>query len=187
MRNGHLDGLLRRVVAGGVAPAVAVRHAAYVPARHYGLADRGAVAPGYRADLALVDDLVDFRVRTVIKGGTIVARDGECLPDGSARALPEENTIHLPPLDLASFDLPLSGETCPVIEIVPDQIVTRRGMRSVRREGGRWAFDPDRDVVLITSIERHGASGRIGRGLVSGFGLTRHGASARRSPTTHTI
>jgi adenine deaminase len=176
LRNGHLDGLLRRVVAAGVAPAVAVRHAAYVPARHYGLADRGAVAPAYRADLVLVEDLTDFRVRNVIKGGKIAASDGQCTLDGSARKLPHENTIHLPPLDLGAFDLPVSAETCPVIEIVPDQIVTRRALRSVRRVEGHWAFDPERDVLLIVSIERHRASGRIGRGLVSGFGLTHDGA-----------
>jgi adenine deaminase len=176
LRTGHLDGLLRRVVAGGVAPAVAVRHAAYVPARHYGLADRGAVAPGFRADLVLVDNLTDFRVRSVIKDGKIAARDGECLLDGLAPALAHENTIHLPPLDLKTFDLPISSETCPVIEIVPDQIVTRRTMRTVRRVEGHWAFDPERDVLLITSIERHRASGRIGLGLVSGFGLTHEGA-----------
>ena len=56
-RRGHLDGLLRRLVAGGVPPAVAIRHASYIPARHYGLADRGAVAPGFIADLVLVEDL----------------------------------------------------------------------------------------------------------------------------------
>jgi adenine deaminase len=167
---------LRRVVAGGVAPAVAVRHAAYVPARHYGLADRGAVAPSFRADLVLVESLADFRVRTVIKDGKIAAQDGECRLDGSAQKLPHANTIHLPPLDLKTFDLPISSEMCPVIEIVPDQIVTRRTMRPVRRVEGHWAFDQERDVLLITSIERHRASGRIGRGLVSGIGLTHNGA-----------
>ncbi len=176
LRNGHLDGLLRRVVAGGVAPAVAVRHAADVPARQYGLADRGAVAPGYRADLVLVDNLTDFRARIVIKGGTIAARDGRCLDAGAAPELPHENTIHLPPLDEGTFDLPISAETCPVIEIVPDQIVTRRALRSVRRVEGRWAFDPERDILMIASIERHRARGRIGLGLVSGFGLTHDGA-----------
>jgi adenine deaminase len=175
-RHGHLDGLLRRLVAGGVPPAVAVRHAAYVPARHYGLINRGAVAPGYRADLALVEDLTDFRVRTVIKAGKIVARDGCCLDGGPAPTLPHENTIRLPPLDEGTFQLPISGETCPVIEVVPDQIVTRRTSRSVRRVDGRWAFDPGRDVVLIASIERHRASGRIGLGLVSGLRLSQGGA-----------
>ena len=94
-RHGHLDGLLRRLVAGGVAPAVAVRHASYVPARHYGLIDRGALAPGYRADIVLVEDLQDFRVRTVIKDGRIAARDGRCL-DRRPRA-PARSREHGPP------------------------------------------------------------------------------------------
>jgi adenine deaminase len=175
-RHGHLDGLLRRLVAGGVAPAVAVRHAAYVPARHYGLSDRGAVAPGYRADLVMVEDLRDFRVRTVIKDGRIAARDGRCLDHGSAPRLDHHNTVHLPALDEAAFRLPLSYEVCPAIEIVPGQIVTRRTSRSVRRVDGHWAFDPERDVLLIASIERHRASGKIGLGLVSGLGLTHDGA-----------
>ncbi len=83
-RHGHIDGLLRRLVAGGVDPAVAVRHASYVPARHYGLIDRGALAPGYRADIVLAEDVRDFRVRTVIKDGRIAARDGRCIVDGPA-------------------------------------------------------------------------------------------------------
>ena len=108
-RHGHLDGLLRRVVAGGVSPATAVRHAAYVPARHYGLVDRGAVAPGYCADLVLVEDLAEFRVNTVIKGGRVAARDGKCLDYGPAPRLDRENTVHLAPLDERAFRLPLDG------------------------------------------------------------------------------
>jgi len=174
--HGHIDGLLRRVVAGGVSPASAVRHASYVPARHYGLVDRGALAPGYRADLVLVEDLTQFRVNTVIKGGKIAARGGQCLDYGPSPRLDRENTVHLAPLDETAFRLPLAAETCPVIEIVPDQIITRRTSRSVRRVDGDWAFDPERDVLMIASIERHRASGRIGLGLVSGFGLTCDGA-----------
>jgi adenine deaminase len=175
-RDGHLDGLLRRVVAGGVAPAVAIRHAAFIPARHYGLSDRGAVAPGYVADLVLVADVRDFRVQTVIKNGRVAARDGQCLVDGPAPVLNHENTIHLPPLSESDFRLPLSRATCPIIEIIPDQIVTRRGTREVHRVDGTWAFDPDRDVALIASIERHRGTGKIGLGLVGGLGLIRPGA-----------
>jgi adenine deaminase len=175
-RHGHIDGLLRRLVAGGVSPEVAVRHASYVPARHYGLVDRGALAPSYAADIVFVEDLKDFRVRTVIKNGRVAARDGQCVDFGPAPRLQFENSIHLPPLDEGTFCLPLANETCAVIEIVPAQIVTRRASRSVRRVDGRWAFDPERDVILIASIERHRASGRIGLGLVSGFGLTHDGA-----------
>ncbi len=128
------------------------------------------------ADLALVEDLRDFRVQTVIKDGRVAARDGRCLEQRGPRPVTYENTMRLAAIEPAKLHLPLSGETCPVIEIVPDQIVTRRGTRSVRRQGGFWCFDPERDVLLIASIERHRASGRMGLGLVSGFGLTRNGA-----------
>jgi adenine deaminase len=175
-RRGHLDGLLRRLVAGGVPPAVAIRHASYIPARHYGLADRGAVAPGWRADLVLVEDLQSFRVHMVIKDGHVAARDGRLLEQGAVHSIAHANTIRLPELTEAMLCLRPSAENCPVIEIVPDQIVTRRSVRSVRRQGGVWCFDPERDVLLIASIERHRASGRIGLGLVSGFGLTSDGA-----------
>jgi adenine deaminase len=175
-RKGHLDGLLKRLVAGGVPPAVAIRHASYVPARHYGLADRGAIAPGWCADIALVEDLRDFRVNTVIKNGRVAARDGRLIEQGTGRAFEYANTIRLHELTEAMFSLPLSQEKCPVIEIVPDQIVTRRSARSVRLLGGKWCFDPERDVLLIASIERHRASGRMGLGLVGGFGLTSFGA-----------
>jgi adenine deaminase len=176
-RQGHLDGLLRRLVAGGVPPAVAIRHAAYIPARHYGLVDRGAIAPGWRADVVLVEDVHDFRVNTVIKNGSVAARDGRLVVEqGATRAFEFDNTIHLPELTEAMLRLPLEEEKRPVIEIVPDQIVTRRSERSVRRVDGCWCFDPERDVLLIASIERHRASGRMGLGLVSGFGLTSAGA-----------
>jgi adenine deaminase len=175
-RHGHLDALLRRLVSGGVSPAVAIRHASFVPARHYGLVDRGAVAPGWRADLVLFEDLREFRVHTVIKDGRIAARGGRCLETGPPRSFAHANTVRLAELTEAMFSLRLSDERCPVIEIVPDQIVTRRGLRSVRLKGGDWCFDPERDVLLIASIERHRASGRIGLGLVSGFGLTKPGA-----------
>jgi len=168
---GHLDGLLRRVVAGGVPPACAVRHATLVPARHYGLTDRGAVAPGYRADLVVVEDLRAFRPHLVLKAGQIVARDGQYLAEGSPSRLDTANTVRLAPLDESAFRLPLGEEICPVIRVVPDQVVTRREAQPVRRVDGCWSFDRARDLVLIASLERHRATGRIGLGLVGGLGV----------------
>jgi adenine deaminase len=174
--HGHLDGLLRRVVAAGVPPAVAVRHASLTPARHYGLTDRGAVAPGYRADLVVVDDLHDFRPHLVVKDGQVVARDGAFVGDLPARSTPCANTIHLPPLDESAFRLHLSSPSCPVIRIQPSLLVTRSEMQQVARESGPWHWDAARDVLLIASIERHKALGHVGLGLVAGFGLRRPGA-----------
>ena len=176
VRHGHIDGLLRRVVAGGVPPADAVRHATLVPARHYRLSDRGAVAPGYRADLVVVDDLSAFRAALVFKNGKLAARDGKFVADVPPTTLNYGNTIHLAPLDASAFELKLRNEVCPVIGIVPDQIITKAETRTVNVRNGRWAFDPNRDVALIASIERHQASGHIGLGLVSGFQFRAHGA-----------
>ena len=175
-RSGHIDGLLRRLVAGGVRAEIAVRHASLVPARHYGLRDRGAVAPGYRADLVVVDDLVDFDVRLVVKDGLIAASEGRYLAEHAAATIAPENTIRIAPIDESAFRLPLASSTCPVIRIVPDQIVTRFEPRDVSLVDGEWAFDPDADIALIASIERHRASGLVGLGLVAGLGLCRHGA-----------
>ena len=175
-RAGHLDGMLRRLVAGGVEPAVAVRHASFIPARHYGLNDRGAVAPGYRADLVVVDDLAEFRVRLVVKAGEVVARDGEYLADRPAPPIEVASTIRVAPLAEAELRLPLDSTSHPAIRVVPDQIVTRFETVEVEPRDGFWAFDPARDVALIASIERHRASGLVGLGLVAGMGLDRRGA-----------
>jgi adenine deaminase len=175
-RHGHLDGLLRRVVAGGVPAASAVRHATLIPARHYGLSDRGAVAPGYRADLLVVDDVRDFHPHLVLKDGQTVARGEKLAMALDPPRLAHENTIHCAPLEASAFQLRLTGDLCPVIRIVPGQIVTRHETQPLHRQGGCWVFDPESDVVLIASIERHRAIGEIGLGLVSGFGLRRPGA-----------
>jgi len=175
-RIGHIDGLLRRLVAGGVRPEVAVRHASLVPARHYGLIGRGAVAPGYRADLVVVDDLAGFDVHLVVKDGRVVARDGRYLAEHPTPRIDRENTIRIAPIDEGAFRLPLASTTRPAIRVVPDQIVTKSEMVEVRVEGGAWAFDPGLDVALIASIERHRATGLVGLGLVAGLGLRRRGA-----------
>jgi adenine deaminase len=169
--HGHLDGLLRRVVAAGVPPAAAVRHVTLIPARHYGLFDRGAVAPGYRADIVVVDDVRNYHPELVFKDGRMVAQGGKYLAVGQSPELSHPNTVHLAPLDESAFHLPLASETCPVIRIVPNQITTALETQTVSRRGGAWVFDPQQDVALLASIERHRASGSVGLGLVSGFVL----------------
>jgi adenine deaminase len=134
------------------------------------------VAPGYHADLVAVEDLTNFRPHLVFKQGRLVARDGRYLGEAARRPIPQQNTVHVAPLTESAFDLAVGEGDCPVIGIVPGQLVTRRRSLPVHVVNGRWAFDPERDVVLIASIERHRATGSIGLGLVQGFGLRRPGA-----------
>jgi adenine deaminase len=175
-KDGHIDGLLRRVVAGGVPGPVAVRHASLIPARHYGLRDRGAVAPGYRADLVVVDDLKDFRVQAVLKDGQLVAEDGRFTASINPRPLDVVNTVHLAPLDESAFSLRVSTDSAPCIRIHPGLLVTSKEPRPVKRVNGMWEWSPEHDVLLIASVERHKASGQVGLGLVTGYGLKQQGA-----------
>jgi adenine deaminase len=176
LRHGHLDGLLRRVVAAGVDPAQAVRHASRIPARHYGLANRGAIAPGYRADIVVMHDVTDFKVHEVYKDGRLVARDGVCVADLPPATTPFENSVHIGELSEQKFRLPLSSESCPVIRIVPGQLVNRLEHQQVTLRAGHWEFNQDRDAVVIASIERHRRTGNVGLGLVGGFTFREHGA-----------
>ncbi len=178
MDHGHMDNLLRRVVAGGVPAARAVRHVSLIPARHYGMTDRGAVAPGYRADLLVVQDLIGFEAHTVIKNGEIVSRNGQYEVQGELPTVTFENTVRLAHLEEKDFELRPGGDQCPVIGIVPDNIVTRHESCSIRvdPETKHWVFDPERDVSLVACVERHRATGRVGVGLARGFGFRRAGA-----------
>jgi adenine deaminase len=174
--HGHIDGLLRRAVAAGVAPETAVRHATLVPARHYGLRDRGAVAPARRADLLVVDDLSAFTPLVVVKNGQVVARDGVCVAESNGAEISCENTVHLANPDESAFTLPVGGGRADVIGIVPDQIVTRHERRTVPVQDVHWRFDPGTDLALIANLERHRATGNVGLGLVEGFAFREHGA-----------
>lgn len=176
LRHGHIDGLLRRVVAAGVPPARAVRHASLVPSRHYRLNNRGAVAPGYRADLVIAHDVKDFKANEVYKNGRLVARDGVCLAELAPAKTQFTNSVHIASLDEEVFRLRISSPSCPVIRIVPGQLVNRLEHQEVTSRDGYWVFDPDRDAVTIASVERHRRTGNVGLGLVGGFTFARHGA-----------
>ena len=182
---GHIDALLRRVVAAGVPAARAVRHATLVPARHYGLRDRGAIAPSYRANVVLVGDLQDFRPRVVVHGGKVVARDGVYLVQSHPAPIPAENTIRLGPLGERDFDLQLATDSPAVIVATGGQIVTQR--RTLPMRPGRWKFDPGIDAILIASLERHRATGNVGLGLLQGFGLKRGAIGSSVAHDSHNM
>jgi adenine deaminase len=175
LQDGSIDALVRLAIGGGLDPVTAITMATLNPAEHYGLRDRGAVAPGRRADLFVTSDLRALPVELVIAGGRVVARDGIRLRDSVARevALPDTFNVAWP----ADLRLPAAGRRVRVIGIVEDQLVTTSQVEEVRIEDGVAVADPDRDVLRLTVIERHRATGNVGMGFVRGFGL-RRGAMA---------
>jgi adenine deaminase len=175
LRDGSIDALVRLAIRGGLDPVTAVTMATLNPAEHYGLRDRGAVAPGRRADLFVTSDLRALPIELVIAGGRVVARDGQRLRDSVAPAAALPGTFHVAwPPDLR---LPAGGRQARVIGIVEDQLVTTAHVEEVRVEDGVAVADPDRDMLRLSIIERHRATGNVGMGFVRGFGL-RRGAMA---------
>ena len=178
VREGHLDAMCRQAVAEGIAPEDALLMATLHPARYHGLRDLGAIAPGYRADLVLLDSLERFDAALVVAGGRIAARAGEPLPL-AAPEIPDwvSGTVRAAPLEPGAFRLGPPAERVRVIDIAPGQLVTGAAEERPTVRDGRVVADPARDLAAIAVVERHHGTGRIGRGLVRGFGL-RAGAFA---------
>ncbi|MFV3127978.1 adenine deaminase [Niveispirillum sp. KHB5.9] len=172
---GHLDHLIRRAIAGGADIASTYRTATWSAARGFGLKDRGLVAPGYLADIVLLDDLAQCTVAQVIRAGKPVT------PDSFAgRTSPPPvglNSIKRDRVVADDLAIPASGPGTPVIGVLPNKIITEALQASVPYRNGRRHADPDNDILKIVVVERHGFTRNIGKGFVKGFGI-RSGALA---------
>ncbi len=178
LERGHLDYILKRAVALGLDPLIAIRLVTWNPATYFGLRDRGAVAPGYRADLVATHDLKNFDVFAVYKNGRVVEKDGPLDSSCRAASVPSlGDSCHMirPTLEQLSIQCP-NGKAR-IIEIVPGQIITRQIYKKIRTKNTSVISDTASDILKLCVAERHKASGRVGLGLVKGFGL-KHGAIA---------
>ena len=189
LAEGHLNFMIRKAVERGMDPALAVRLATLNPALYFGLKDRGAVAPGYRADLAAFDDFDAMRVRLVLKDGRIVSKDGEWTDTGRAPAAGAARpSVRIAPIDVTKFQIPSRGKTrVRVIGIVPNQIVTKSAVLDAAVTGGMAVSDVRRDVLKIAVVERHKATGNIGLGFVKGFGLKKGALASSVAHDSHNI
>lgn len=171
---GHIDHAVRVAIQGGIPPITALQIASINTARHYRLQNLGAIAPRYWADFIVFDDLKNFRVRQTYKKGVLVAENGKFLAKNPARVPLPRSTMNLRyrPSD---FVVKAARGKIRVIQIIPDQIVTREIIETPKCEGGQLVSDPNRDILKMVVIERHRATGNVGVGFVRGFKL-KHGA-----------
>lgn len=168
---GHINYILRRAVANGIDPVQAVQMATINAAEAYGLTGYGAIAPGYRADLVLFDDLKEFRPRLVVTEGQVFRPEAD-LP--IKRDPKIYNSVHLAPRKPDLLHLPVDGPM-PVIETVDMEVLTRLSFEEVPSKDG--AFVPGAGLVKLAVLERHHASGRVGLGILRGLPI-RGGALA---------
>jgi adenine deaminase len=173
---GSVDYMVREAIRAGVDPLTALQMATLNTADWFDLRDRGAVAPGRRADLLITDSLANLQPRWVMAGGQIVARDGQLgVALGSpAAVLPEwvSRTVKLAP---GALDLRIAarGEQMRVIGSLPDQLVTEHRLLAPTVAAGEAVADPARDLLKMAVIERHTGSGGQGLGFIQGIGLQR--------------
>ena len=169
--HGHLDYMIRRLIALGTDPLAAYRAASLSAAEAFGLKDRGLIAPGLRADIVAIDSLEGCNAQLVLTGGRVVddaAFAGRGHVDPVARRSVQAPTV-------AAQDFRYSGNRTetPVIGILEGKIITEHLTIDIAPEDGDKRPDPARDLMRIAVIERHGRNGNIATGFVKGFGIAR--------------
>lgn len=189
LSEGHLDRIVREVIGLGIDPIVAVQMATLNTAERFGVAHRvGALAPGRSADFIIVEDLGTFRVKETWKAGVCIARGGEALFDPPAvddTAL--RDSVNVSPFATAAFAPAWSGGAVKVIEVYPDLILTGSQTAEPKVTAGCLASDVERDLLLAACLERHHATGALGVGLVTGFGLQRGALASTVGHDSHNI
>ena len=184
---GHIDHVLRTAVKSGIKGEIAAVMCTLNAAECYGLYGKGAIAPGYDADIALFDDLEHFNCPAVFKNGKLVAKDGKPLFKGRM-ALPAavRNTVHVAPVSADSFTIKLKGTRARAIGLTPGTLVTRNVTVDVESRGGDVVLEGT-DLLRLAVVERHFASGGMGLGLVQGYGLKGGAAATTISHDSHNI
>ena len=184
---GHIDHAVRKAVQHGVPLVSALQIATINTARHYCLRNYGAIAPRYWADFIVFEDPQKFVVRQTWKKGILVAENGKYLARQPATVPLPRSTMNL---RYRPADLEVTAKSdgqIKVIEIVPNQIVTKQVLASPRITKGKVVADPERDLLKLVVVERHRATGNVGVGFVRGFKLQRGALGSTVAHDAHNV
>ncbi|HEY6962802.1 MAG TPA: adenine deaminase [Gaiellaceae bacterium] len=180
--DGHINGMVRDAVAYGIPPEDALVCASLNPALWHGLQGLGAVAPGYRADILVLPDLERFVPEVVLKNGAPVEEFPRAtVPDWV------KHTVRIGAFGPEMFRLPFEGGEARVIGVIPGQIVTDSLVATPPVRAGEALPDPEQDLAKIAVVERHLGTGRVGLGLVRGFGLKRGAIASTVAHDAHNV
>ncbi|NIN69361.1 MAG: adenine deaminase [Anaerolineae bacterium] len=186
--NGHMDRVVRKAIGLGLEPMLAIQLATINPAEYFGLRHLGALAPGYRADMVVLDDFERFEVKKVFRGGQLVAEDGKMLASIAKRPpVPLRGTVNVAWIELEHFRIKGGSGRARVIGLTANQLVTKQFLEEVRTVDGLAVADVGRDILKLAVIERHLASGNMGLGFVKGFGLKKGALASSVAHDSHNI
>lgn len=170
----HISRMVKKAVRLGVDPIKAIQMASINTAEYFKLSNVGAIAPGYKADIAVFDNLETFEPKMVFKNGKLVAQNGKMTIDMTELKPPalrgSVNIKYLNKEDI-QIKIPEDKKNVKVINVIPQQLITKLTVEKVKEKNGYAVSDTENDILKIIVIERHRATGNIGRGFVRGFGL----------------
>ncbi|HUM01525.1 MAG TPA: adenine deaminase [Thermoanaerobaculia bacterium] len=188
LAHGHLDHHVRRAIGLGLDPVLAIRLASWSCARHYGFEDRGAVAPGFRADLLTFERPEEFRPDLVVLGGRRVAKGGKLLAEIPPVPMDEGPGFHVAGFSRDRLRIAAApGAPLRVIEVRAGSLATGAGTAPAKVEGSVAAADPARDLLKLAVVERHRGTGNVGVAFARGFGLKRGAVASSVAHDSHNI
>jgi adenine deaminase len=188
VQRGHLDYLLRLAVSRGLDPLSAITMVTLNPASYFGTRDRGAMAPGMAGDLVALQDLKQFRADKVWKKGRLVAEAGRLLPEVDLPDYPAPfSPLQVGFLDTKTLVPQATGDLIKVIGLVPGQLLTEKLVMPTPVRDGRLGTDVERDLLKLAVVERHHRSGRVGLGLVKGFGIKKGALASTVAHDSHNL
>jgi adenine deaminase len=187
MNEGHMDHLIRTAISEGVPPHLAIAMATLNTANYFRLFDRGAIAPGKRADLVVFSDLHNIRAEMVFRSGRLVAQDGNAIPWERPLKPPVLRSSVNVNWERVNIVVPALGRRGRVIGVIPDQLITQHRIEDLNIIDGLVVADPKRDLAKIAVIERHLATGNFAVGLVRGIGLQRGAIASTIAHDSHNI
>lgn len=190
LNQGHINYLIKKSVNLGLNPVWAIQMATINAAEYLRIPKIGAIAPGYIADIVIFNNLKDFIPVKVFKNGKLVAENGKYLfeyPVEYKTTLKIRSTINIKWLYPEDFQIPAKSRKINVIEIVNNQLITKKIIAEAKIENGFAVSDPARDIIKCIVIERHFASDNIGKGFVKGFGIKKGAIASSVAHDSHNI
>jgi adenine deaminase len=207
--NGHLDYLVRTAISFGIPPLRAIQMVSINTARYFGLKNMGAIAPGFKADFILLDDLDSFCISEVFLEGNKIGKAGiknkrsqrnRVFDDNrnnySLKSSFLQNTMHIRSLNEPSmFMIPANHNAAAgtssklnVIGVIPGQIITQKRIISPKIDEKLGVVaDEKRDLAKIAVVERHHRTGNVGIGFVQGLGLERGAIASSVAHDSHNV
>ncbi len=189
MADGHMDHHLRLCVEEGLDPLTALQMASLNAAECYGLQDRGAIAPGLRADIVLFDNLKDFNAQRVWIGGREAASAGKyILPVHPYDPSETKGSFHVKDFTVEKLRLPIASDRAHVIRIIPGGVVTAKEIADIQRDHkGDFVRDSTKDIVKIAVVERHQNTGNVAVALLAGYGIRKGAVALSIAHDSHNI